>query len=165
MEVMEAIFTRHSVRSYMDIPIDSEVIKQILMAAICAPSGKNRQPWRFKVITDSMIIQEISQTAIYSRWLRRAPCCIAVFLDKEKSYDYVKDVQSCGAVMQNILLAAHGLGIGSCWIGEVVSHQDKILSMLGALSTNIELMGIITLGYSDLTRKSYEIKNIETYLL
>lgn len=165
MEVMEAIFTRHSVRRYMDIPIDSEVIKQILMAAICAPSGKNRQPWRFKVITDSMKIQEIAQTVIYSRWLRRAPCCIAVFLDKEKSYDYVKDVQSCGAVMQNILLAVHGLGLGGCWIGEVVNQQEKILNLLGVSSENVELMGIISIGYSDSASESHKIQSVESFLI
>ena len=112
-----------------------------------------------------MKIQEISQTVIYSRWLRRAPCCIAVFLDKEKSYDYVKDVQSCGAVMQNMLLAVHGLGLGSCWIGEVVNQQEKILNLLGVSSENVELMGIISIGYSDSASESHKIQSVESFLI
>ena len=75
-------------------------------------------------------------------------CCISVFLDKEKSYDYLKDVQSCGAVMQNILLATHGLGLGGCWIGEVLRFQDEIMHMLQISQEIYELMGMIVIGYT-----------------
>ena len=55
---------------------------------------------------------------------------VAVYLDKSRSYDRLKDAQSCGAAIQNIMLAAHSLGIGSCWIGEILPKDDEIKAML-----------------------------------
>lgn len=91
--------------------------------------------------------------------MKNAACFVVVFLDKSHSYHYIKDVQSCGAFIQNIMLAAHSLNIGSCWIGEILS-QSKNVNMLLGIADNMELMGIVTLGYYDVksvtTRKAFE---------
>ena len=165
MDVICAIRTRRSVRCYKSDSVDQYQIKQILEGAICAPSGKDKKPWKFRIITDGSVIYSLAQRTAYSRWLKTAPCCVAVFLDKERSYDYTKDVQSCGAAMQNILLAAHELGLGSCWVGELLSCQEEILHLLQISKEKYELMGIIAVGYTERKPTPKIGQGIEEFLI
>ena len=147
MEVLECIRTRRSVRRYTDETIKEEVIKEILKTAVTAPSGKNGQPWRFRIVTNQKDIEQISELSVYKGWMRTAPCFIVVFLDKARSYSYVKDVQSCGASMQNILLAAHSYKLGACWIGEILSKAEDVKAIMGIENEHLELLGVIALGH------------------
>ena len=147
MDVFDCIKTRRSIRNYLEQPIDKMDIDKIIEAAIWAPSGKNGQPWKFKIIVDREIINQISDLSIYRKWMRGAPCFICVFLDKEKSYDYIKDVQSCGAVIQNILLCAHSIGIGSCWVGEIAKKSSLLQNIICIDEKKYEFIGLISLGY------------------
>lgn len=165
MEVLDCISTRHSCRKYTDEKIDESTINKILDAAIAAPSGKNGQPWRFVTISDRSKIEEVSDMSIYGKWMREATCFLCVFLDKEKSYHYVKDVQSCGAVIQNVLLASHALGVESCWIGEILINSDKVLDALELDGHRYELMAVITLGYSKLNTSRVIKKDRENFIL
>lgn len=146
MKTFEAILSRRSIRLYTPKPIEEESISRILQSAIWAPSGKNGQPWRFKIITEKHIIEEISKLSIYSKWLKTAPCLIVVYLDKLQSYNYIKDIQSCGAAIQNMLLAAYETGIGSCWIGELLEKSGEINRLL-EVDDSFELMAVVSLGY------------------
>lgn len=165
MEALECIKTRRSVRHYSDKPIDREMINIILEAAISAPSGKNGQPWKFKVIVDKCFINQLSDLSIYGSWMKTAASFIVVFLDKSCSYNYLKDVQSCGAVMQNIMLAAHSINIGSCWIGEILQKANEVKDVLHIENKDLELMGIVTLGYQLGEMVNSRRKNIESFLL
>lgn len=165
MDAMECIKTRRSIRKYEEKSVSPLIIRQILDTSIFAPSGKNGKPWRFKIVTDKNIISEIGNMTIFSRWSKSAPCLIFVFLDKTQSYDYIKDVQSCGAVVQNILLSAHALGISSCWIGEVMAQSEKILRVLNIQNECVELMAMVTLGYGINTRNSVERKSLQEFLI
>lgn len=161
MDIYKCIKTRRSVRSYTAERVSDEVIDKILHSAIWTPSGKNGQPWKFKIVEDKNTINKLSDLSIYGSWMKKASHLILVFLDKKCSYNYLKDVQSCGAAMQNIMLTAHSLGIGSCWIGEILSRADVVKNILEIENDNIELMGIITLGYErgksiNPGRKEYE---------
>ena len=78
MDVIRCIKTRHSCRSFNSKKIDENEINQILDAAIAAPSGKNGQPWRFSVISDSTTINEISKLSIYGHWMKDANKFICV---------------------------------------------------------------------------------------
>ena len=147
MDVFECIKTRRSVRGYTDQKVDSEMLDKILQSAIWTPSGKNGQPWKFKIVEDKTIINRLSDLSVYGSWMRTASHFILIFLDKSFSYNYIKDVQSCGAAMQNIMLTAHSLGVGSCWIGEILPKAKDVKSILNINNDNIELMGIVTLGY------------------
>ena len=104
MKVFDGIKSRRSVRLYNSEPIEIEFINQIIESAIWAPSGKNGQPWKFKIVTEQNIIEEIAKLSANSRWLKTAPCLIIVYLDKVCSYHYIKDVQSCVSAIQNMLL-------------------------------------------------------------
>lgn len=147
MNVIDCIKSRRSIRCYTEEHIDNKNIEIIIKSGIYTPSGKNGQPWKFKVVEDKNIINKLSDLSIYGSWMRTASHFILIFLDKQCSYNYLKDVQSCGAAMQNIMLAAHSLGIGSCWIGEILPKANEVKSILGISNNSIDLMGIITLGY------------------
>ncbi|HIZ16278.1 MAG TPA: nitroreductase family protein [Firmicutes bacterium] len=165
MKTLKCIETRRSIRKYKDKRISCKIIDKILKAAVCAPSGKNGQPWRFKVISDKNVINNIAALSIYESWMRTAPCFILVFLDKSRSYDYVKDVQSCGAAIQNIILCAHSLNIGSCWIGEILPKAGSVKSLAKISNDSLELMGIVALGYSNGKPSRRMRKDISAFLV
>lgn len=165
MDALDCIKTRRSIRNYLSKPISNLHINKIIESAVWAPSGKNGQPWKFKVITNKGVIEQISEMSIYGTWMINAPCFICVFLDKAQSYNYIKDVQSCGAVIQNIILCAHSLGIGSCWIGEILGKSNKIIDILMLDESKYELMAIVTLGYKAGQTFNPGRRNIDSFLL
>lgn len=165
MDAIECIKTRRSVRSYTDQQIDAQTIHQILTAGISAPSGKNGQPWKFKIVTDKSLISDISGLSIYGKWMKTAPLFVAILLDNACSYDHVKDVQSCGAVIQNMLLAAHALGVGSCWIGEILPKSEEVKKILQIDNSELEHMGIVVFGYQAGRTIHLGRKKIESFLL
>lgn len=165
MEVFDCIKTRRSVRNYTDQPIDKTDIDKIVEAAIWTPSGKNGRPWKFKVILNKGLIDRVSELSIYRKWIKNAPCFICAFLDKEQSYDYIKDVQSCGAAIQNIMLCAHSLGISSCWIGEILGKSYQVIKLLNLDENRYELMALVTLGYKASRTLNPGRKDISSFLL
>ena len=137
-----------SIRLFKQQHIAKDDLDSILQSAILAPSGKNSQPWRFVVVQqDKALINSIADLMQHSRFARTADCLICVFLDKENSYDYVKDCQAIGACIENMLLTATALGIGSCWIGEILNRQDEVKELLQVDKDRYDLMAIVSLGY------------------
>ena len=110
--VLDAILSRRSIRQYTDDPVEEEDVRTILEAARWAPSGLNNQPWRFVVVRNPEVKNQIAEQTRYREIIRNAPIAIAVFLDNEDSYDRVKDCQAIGASLQNMWLAIHVLGLG-----------------------------------------------------
>lgn len=164
MKIFGGIKSRRSVRLYNSEPIEMEFINQIIESAIWAPSGKNGQPWKFKIVTEQNIIEEIAKLSANSRWLKTAPCLIIVYLDKVCSYHYIKDVQSCGAAIQNMLLTAHEIGIGSCWIGDLLEKGDAI-NKLFEVDDSLELMGVVSFGYGRGRSINVGRKDINEFLI
>lgn len=165
MNVFEIIKTRRSIRKYLDCQIDNKEIKKLIEAAICAPSGKNCQPWKFAIISDALMIERISKLSRNYRWMRRASRLVIVFLDNSISYHYKKDIQSCGAAIQNILLTAHSMGIGSCWVGDIIDSGDEIKEIIGMNIEELEIMGIVTLGYSEECDCELKRRKFESFIL
>lgn len=165
MDTIECIRSRRSVRNYTNQSVEQSLIRQLLEDAIWAPSGKNGQPWKFKVVTNKCFIDSLSNLSTHSRWMRNAPCFVFVFLDKDRSYDYIKDIQSCGAVIQTILLCAQSYGISCCWVGEILTESEAVMNILGILDYNIELMALVTLGYSVKNVVTTTRKNIDEFIL
>ena len=119
---IENILTRRSIRSYTDQDVEPEKIEAILEAGMAAPSGKNGQPWDFIVLTRREILDEMAERLPYAKMLREARVAIAVCADRTKSpYWYV----DCSAAAENILLAAHALGVDSCWIHRAKETFDR----------------------------------------
>jgi len=146
MDVLEAIFTRRSIRRFEPRPVPDDLLRKVLEAGIWAPSGMNNQPWRFVVIKDAKAKEDLSKLTHYSHIVKGAAVLVALFLDHRASYDYVKDVQACGACLENMLLAAHALGLGGVWIGEILKAKDRVRELLGVPDA-CELMAVVALGY------------------
>jgi len=112
METLKAIMTRRSVRSYTNKKVMSSQVKKLLEAGMNAPSARNQQAWQFMVITERTTLIEMTKVHPYAQMLNQASCAIVVCgdLKAEISKDYW--VQDCSAATQNILLAAHSMGLG-----------------------------------------------------
>lgn len=142
-EVLRAIQERRSIRSFKTDPVEPEKIEAILEAARWAPSGKNTQPWRLVLVESQEKREQLGRLVTQMDMIRTAPVTIAVLLDTEAGYDRIKDIQAIGACAQNILLAAHSLGLGACWIGRV--RDEQVEQVLGA-KEHEELMMLIPIG-------------------
>uniref|UniRef100_UPI0040572B63 nitroreductase family protein n=1 Tax=Candidatus Electronema sp. TaxID=2698783 RepID=UPI0040572B63 len=162
--VLEIIKTRRSVREFTAEPVEHSLIEQIISAGIWAPSGLNNQPWRFVVIRDSSLRERLAELTKYAHIVRAAPVLIAVYLDQEKMYDRVKDHQAAGACIQNMLLAAHALGLGAVWLGQILANKDRVNEALG-LSGQHELAAVLALGHP-LHRNQQSLRQpLETFIL
>ncbi|MBA7668233.1 5,6-dimethylbenzimidazole synthase [subsurface metagenome] len=147
MDVMEAIFTRRSIRKYTKQPVSDEVLKELLETAMCAPSAGNRQPWHFIVINDRKVIDEIPKYHQYAQMLEEAAVAIVVCCDVTLERSGL-GFEDCSAATQNILLAAHAKGLGAVWLGislagPVAAATKKLLN----LPENINPVSIISIGY------------------
>ena len=109
MEALEAILKRRSVRSYTGDPIPREDLEKIVDAARLAPSGYNRQPWEFIVVTDRSVIDKLKIAAL---WMEDAGAIIAVVMETSSRF-WLEDGS---AAIENILIASTALGYGSCWL-------------------------------------------------
>lgn len=150
MEIEEAIFTRTSIRRYSDRPIEKEVLEDLVKAGMAAPSAVNMQPWMFAVISETSILHALAEDLPYSKMLKGAAAAISVCGDIRRSTgDKERDywVQDCSAATENILLAAHGKGIGAVWtaVYPVNERVDKVKSILDIPSYLIPL-NVIGLG-------------------
>jgi len=146
MEMLEGLHTRRSIRNYTDEPVTREQLREILQAGTMAPSGLNNQPWRFVTIQSKETLRKLAQLTKYSHIVGKAAACIAVFVDKTAMYHEVKDHQSMGACIQNLLLAAHGMGLGAVWLGEILKSAKEVRELCG-LSDEMELMAVVAIGH------------------
>ena len=132
MDTLEAIFTRRSIRAYTDQPVPAELVEILLRAAMQAPLPGNQQAWQFMTITSRQTLNALAEVLPYGKMLTTAPLGIVVCgnLELEKSKGYW--VQDCSAARQNILLAAHALGLGAVWLG-VYPREPRVLDVRTAL--------------------------------
>lgn len=157
MDVLEAIFTRRSVRKYTEQPVDEEALKLILNAGFSAPSAHNYQPWHFVVIKEKSIRESISEFHPYAKMLPQAGCCIIVCGDKEKQGMTGFLVADCSAAIENMLLAAHGLGLGAVWCGLYpVPQLTRPIKKLLNLPASIVPVGMVVLGNTEKKGKTVE---------
>lgn len=148
MDVMTAIVTRRSVRDFSGEQVSHEQIREILTAGSWAPSGLNNQPWRFVVIRSMEKRTELARLTHYGRILEQAPVAIAVFADRQAMYHATKDYQAIGACLQNMLLAAHSLGLGAVWLGEILKNAEAVGKSLD-LADHLELMAVLAIGHPE----------------
>ncbi len=146
MDLLEGIYSRRSVREYTDEPVSREDVMEILRAGSWAPSGLNNQPWRFVVVRDEVRRRELAKLTRYRQIIEGAPTALAVFCDQEATYNKVKDHQGIGACLQNMLLAAHALGLGAVWLGEILNRGDDVRKLL-EVPEGLELMAVIAVGH------------------
>ena len=142
MDALEALKNRRSIRKYKPEPVPKELVEQAVDCARLAPTANNVQPWEFVVVTDAARRKAIAGLTDWGKFIADAPVCVAV-LCKDTKY-YLED--GCAA-LENLMLAAHALGLGTCWIaGDKKDYADKVRGMLGA-PAGYKLVGLVSLGY------------------
>jgi nitroreductase len=151
-DILKIIHTRKSIRNYTNKPVPDETIEIMLRAAMAAPSARNVQPWRFYIITNRIMLNDLSITLPYAKMLESAPLAIVIAGDllkgspnQEQIHNWVID---CAAATQNLLLAAEALGLGAVWTG-VYPYQSRVDAVSKALSlpAHIIPLNIIPIGY------------------
>ncbi|MCU0587915.1 MAG: nitroreductase family protein [Syntrophobacteraceae bacterium] len=150
MEVLDAIMTRRSIRKFKEGAIPDKTVELLLAAAMSAPSAGNAQPWQFIVIDDRRVLDAIPTIHPYAGMVKEAP--LAVLVCGDLSCEKYKGfwVQDCSAAVQNLLLAAHGLGLGAVWTGfypmeERVTGMRKLLG----LPEHVIPLALVPLGHPD----------------
>lgn len=152
MDVFEAIARRRSIRQFdPDRPVDEAAVRKILEAAIAAPSAGNGQPWRFFVVRDPALKRKLALEAGHQRFIDQAPVAIVVCADLEKAEEGYGErgrktyaLQDTAAAIENMLLAATALGLGSCWVG---AFNESVAAELLCLSGQVRPLAIIPLGH------------------
>ena len=157
MELLEAITTRASIRKYTDQPLTEQEINTLLLAGFCAPSAMNRRPWHFLVVRDRTLLQQIGESSTYGKMIPKAAACIVACGDKERTTFPELLTDDCAAAIQNILLAAHGIGLGAVWCGLVKGQEFyESVKELFQLPTQIEPEGLIAIGHPAETKEHPE---------
>jgi nitroreductase len=150
MEKLDYILDRRSIRRFTSQKIGSNDMKAILTAAMYAPSAVNRQPWHFVVIDDPSILEKIMEVHPHARMMQTASHAVVVCGDEQLQHDDGYWVVDCGAATENLLLAAHSLGLGGCWVGLHPREERKsAISRLMGLPSQIKPFALVALGYPD----------------
>jgi nitroreductase len=135
-EKLGFIFGRRSIRAYTSAEVSQETVQKLLEAAMAAPSAVAKDPWRFIVIRKSQTLSRIADELPNGKMLASAAVGITVCGDLEATHDQQLSylLQDCSAAIENLLLCAHILGLGACWLGvhpreQRVNALKKILSL------------------------------------
>ncbi|MEI7815750.1 MAG: nitroreductase family protein [Desulfuromonadales bacterium] len=164
MDIFQVFSDRRSIRKYKDTPVEKEKIDRVLDAARLAPSWKNLQCWRFLVLTDETkrvkVLEAFPDDNPGKKAIAAAPVVIVVCgnpadSDVENGIDYF--VADVAIAFEHLCLAAHALGLGTCWMGWY--DEIRIKHALG-IPDGIRIVGITPLGYPDQDPKQRPRKDL-----
>lgn len=183
--VLDNIYQRRSVRSYSDKEVPDEIIREIIRAGTYAPTAVNKQPWRFVVVKNRQLIDEYDDRARkaflaafkdtenpdlvrYVQYLSKpktrilygAPVFILVFA----SPDAINELD-CALAAENMMLAAHSLGLGSCWIGLAagLGNDTEFLKEAG-VPEGYKLIAPLIFGYPAMENLNAPARNADVIL-
>lgn len=150
---LENIFTRTSVRSYSSREVSRATVDTLLRAAMSAPTAVNKQPWQFVVIDDRAKLDSIASEFRNISMAAKAPMAVVVCGDMSRALDgEARDfwIQDCSAATENMLLAAHSLGLGAVWCGiyPAAERVAKLSELLG-LPGHLVPLCVVPMGYPD----------------
>lgn len=153
MKVEECIITRRSIRKYKDKAVDWEKVVQIVNAGKLAPSAGNLQNWKFVVVRNKLVREKLSEASFDQDWMVDAGVHIVVVAEPSKAGRFygargerLYTIQNCAAAVQNMLLMAHDIGLGSCWVGAF--DEAKVKKVLG-MTEDVSPQAIVVIGYTD----------------
>jgi nitroreductase len=153
VDIFQVIRDRRSIRKYMDRPVEREKIEQVLEAARLAPSWKNMQCWRFLVLTGmenrEALLAAFPEDNPGKRAIASAPVVIVVCADPaesgvENGMEYY--LADTAIAFTHLCLAAHAIGLGSCWMG---LYEESIIREALGIPAGVRIVGVTPLGYPD----------------
>ena len=133
-EKLSFIFGRRSIRAYTPQAVSDEAVRKLLEAAMAAPSAAATDPWRFVVVKNREMLSRIAEALPYGKMFESAALGIVVGGDLEAAHDKQLSylLQDCSAAIENLLLCAHVLGLGACWLG-VHPREQRVKSLQAIL--------------------------------
>ena len=150
-DAIETIMTRTSIRSFTDRAVAADTIEMLLRAGMAAPTAVNLQPWHFVVVNDRAKLDELGGNGRQSKMWQESPLVIVVCGNLEKALEGPGQafwVQDCSAATENILLAAHALGLGAVWTGcYPIEERVSMVSEVLGLPEHIVPLCAIVMGY------------------
>lgn len=165
MDIFQVIRDRRSIRKYKDQPVEADKIEQVLDAARLAPSWKNMQCWRFLVLTDperrAGLLEAIPDDNPGKKAIASAPAVIVVCgnpveSDVENGIEYY--VADVAIAFEHLCLAAHALGLGTCWMGW---YDEAAIKQALGIPSHIRVVGLTPLGYPDQEPKPRPRKTLQ----
>lgn len=174
MELREAIENRRSIRKYLSEKVSEDILIDAIKYGCKAPSAHNRQPWKFKIVTeqeknkiaDALYVRTnniVGHTGPHtSNIIKEVPNLIMVFIDNDNMANRDMDVISIGACIENIILYLTDLNIGTLWIGNTNLINDEIKEILNVPYETISCIGI---GFKNQDPHARPRKEIEDVLI
>jgi nitroreductase len=150
MELSEAIANRRSIRKYKKDPIPDTLVKDILNSGMDAPSAGNLQSRHFYVVRDRALMKSLAAAALDQTFIAEASVVMVVCTDHKIRSEYgdrgedLYAIMDCAASIQNMLLTAHSLGLGACWVG---AYDERAVSRILNVPDRFRPVAIIPYGY------------------
>lgn len=172
-ETITNILTRVTVRKFTDEPVSDEALHVLLQAAMAAPSSMNLQPWHFIVVRDETVKQCLKDCLPYAKMINKG-CAGVVVCGDISLYEHINKVdkedntlywvQDCSAASENLLLAAHAIGLGAVWTGiyPLESRVGKLRELL-SIPDHIVPLNLILVGHPEnipLPKKKWDEKKL-----
>jgi nitroreductase len=157
MSFIDLILSRRSIRKYQDKEIPEDVLKQILESGRQAPSAVNLQPIRFVIVNDQSMLKNLCSNLI-NRWVKSAPLALVGCADSKAMLTGKWAVVDATIALENMVIAAWSLGIGSCWIG---GCNEKKVKELTKIPDRWNVVALLTLGYPAEEPKQKKKKSFE----
>lgn len=152
-QAIECIMTRASVRNYKPEPVNDSIVNTVLKAGMAAPTAANQQAWHFVVVTDQALKDSITDAFQWTKMVRGCAFAVVVCGDMTRLFDGDREnggfwTLDCSAASENMLLAAHALGLGGVWCG-IYPEEDRMarLSEILGLPSNLRPLNILSFGY------------------
>jgi nitroreductase len=156
MDALECLKTRRSVRKFLPESISEMAIQEMIDAGRLAATARNVQPWEFIFVTNPDTRKKLADIMEYGKFIAEAPLCIVV-LSKETKY-FLEDGS---AATENILLAAHALGYGACWVaGDKKDYAPDVCKLLG-VPEGYRLISSIAVGKPATSSSPAPKRNLE----
>jgi len=143
MDALQAIKERRSVRSFESRAVPRQIVEDLIDCGRLAATAINLQPWEFVVVQNADRRRELASICEYGRFIADAPVCIVIFCKDGKYY-----LEDGSAASQNIMVAAHAHGLGTCWVaGDKKDYAEKLRELLN-VPAGYKLISLIAVGYS-----------------
>lgn len=148
--MLEAIAKRASCRAYKADPVPDEAVEELTRAALSAPSGNNARPWHIIVVRDAAKRKALSEVHRWAFFCAESPLVLVVCADEQKSPHWW--IEDCAAAIENVLIQATAMGLGTCWVGirgsdeRGYDREQAVRQVLG-IPDHIRVSALVAVGY------------------